>query len=53
MRVEHAEWAWWKSVIVLTVGSSIDSLIADFQLSFRTKITPTAEKVSRTFQKER
>lgn len=35
------ESAWWKSVIVLTARFYIDSLIADFQLSFRTKNTPT------------
>lgn len=44
MYVEHIASALWKSVIVLTAGCSIDILIGDFQLTFCTKNTLTAEE---------
>lgn len=52
MYVEHTASVQWKSVIVLTAGFSIDVLIGDFQLSFCTENTPSAERVSRTFQED-
>ena len=54
MYVEHIASVWWKSVIVLTAGLSIDILIGDFQLSFCTKNTLSAEeKFLGHFRKER
>lgn len=46
MYVEHIASVQSKSVIVLTVGFSIDALIGDFQLSFCTRNTPSASGAS-------